>query len=463
MIWAFKRTATFANPKFFELQKLRLSTWKTPKYIFCGEIVGDELFLPRGTLDSCLYICNKVGAKVIIRDERLNPKRLKINFNGKLYNEQQSAVNEILKYENGVLSSPPGLGKTVMACAIISKRKTPTLILVHRSPLMDQWRGQLSELLSVEKKQIGTYGGSKKKLTGEIDIAMLQSLSNIENPDEFFQRYGQIIIDECHHIPAFSFEKALKKSPAKFILELTATPYRKDGHQAILFMQCGPIRYEMKNFNQVQFKKLVIVRETEFKMPQSELRPDPIHEVWSKLTNDEARLKLIAEDVKKVLDDGRFPLIISERKDHLAALSKAIKNTTGSDTLEFVFIGDMGKKARTKALEEINNNIGTGKKPYILATGSLIGEGFDLPPLDTLMIAMPVAFKGKLVQYAGRLHREYKGKNDVRIYDYFDGSMGLTVSMLKKRITAYKKMGYKIETLAGSKSGRMAYKNDLFG
>jgi len=459
LIWAFKRTSTFANPKFFELQKLRLSTWKTPKYIFCGEIIGDDLFLPRGTLDSCLEICSKVGAKVIIRDERLNPKRLKLTFKATLFKEQQLTINEIIKHENGVLVAPPGSGKTVMACAIIAKRKTPTLILVHRSPLMDQWRTQLSDLLGIDKKEIGVYGGSKKKLTGTIDIAMLQSLSNIENPDELFQNYGQVIIDECHHIPAFSFEQVLKKTPAKFILGLTATPYRKDGHQAILFMQCGPIRFEMKNFTQVQLNKVVFVRETGFQMPPSELIQHPIHEVWEKLVNDENRLNLIAKDVKAILEDGRFPLIISERKDHLAAISKAIKKITGDNILEFIFVGDMGKKARIKAIEDINSNIGSGKRPYLLATGSLIGEGFDLPPLDTLVITMPVAFKGKIVQYAGRLHREYEGKKDVRICDYFDGSMGLTVSMYKKRITAYKKMGYKIETIAGTKSNRMTFNN----
>lgn len=322
---------------------------------------------------------------------------------------------------------------------------------------MDQWRLRIAEFLGVDPKKIGAFGGTRKKLTGEIDIAMLPSLANLEDPAEMLAAYGQIIIDECHHLAAVSFDKVLQKSPARYVVGLTATPYRKDGHQAIIHMQCGPTRYEVKQVDGPVLKKRVVVRETAFKLPD-DLGPQPaIHLVWEHLVADPARLDLVARDLRAVIERGRFPLVISERKEHLALLQKVFDDQLRDlGAKGFVLVGGMGKKARAATLDAIKAALEAKTRPYILATGSFIGEGFDLPALDTLIIAMPVSFKGKLIQYAGRLHRAHPGKTEVLIHDYLDASSALTVSMFRKRLAAYRKMDYQVEAEAGSRASRIS-------
>jgi hypothetical protein len=321
---AMKRTAIFANPKFFELERMRFSTWKTPRFIFCGEASAHRLALPRGSLDACLEIAKKAGSSVVLSDVRPQYESLPLEFNGELSPEQKKAIAAILKADTGVLVAPPGAGKTVMGCALIAERKTPTLVLVHRMPLLKQWRAQISNFLGIDPKKIGVFGGPRKKQTYQIDVGMLPTLAKIKNAEEVLSKYGQIIIDECHHIPAVSFESVLKKIPARFVLGLTATPYRKDGHQAIIHMQCGPTRYEMKEVDGPKLRKRVIVRETAFKMPEN-LGPQPaIHLVWEELVADPKRLELVADDLRSALESGRFPLVISERKEHLALLSRVL-------------------------------------------------------------------------------------------------------------------------------------------
>jgi superfamily II DNA or RNA helicase len=446
IVAAFKRTATFANPKYFELERMRFSTWKTLRYIFCGEIQHDRLTLPRGCLDPCLRIAEKAGSQVILQSSIPAFKTIKPSFKGELSNTQKKAVAALTKTDIGVLVAPPGAGKTVMGCALVAKRKLPTLILVHRMPLLEQWRAQITTFLGINPKSIGTLGKDKKKKTGEIDLGMLQTLAKMEDAAEELRCYGQIIIDECHHIPAVSFEATLKKCSPKYVVGLTATPYRKDGHQSIIHMQCGPIRHEIKHVDGPALVKRVVVRETGFRMPD-DIGPQPaIHLVWEQLVSDQHRLDLVANDLFGALNNGRFPLIISERKEHLALLAKAFDaRLAGRNVKAFTLVGGMGKKARAAVLAEITATLNSKMPAYLMATGSLVGEGFDLPALDTLIIAMPVSFKGKLIQYAGRLHRASEGKRDALIYDYLDSSSALTVSMFKKRMSAYKMMGYQIE------------------
>ena len=464
---ALKRTATFANPEFFRKERMRFSTWQTPRFIFCGEVFLDRLVLPRGCLDACLEIAKKAGSSVVVRDARPNCSKLKATFKGELSPEQKRAFTELAKHDIGVLVAPPGAGKTVMGCALIAKRKTPTLVLVHLTPLMEQWRQRISEFLDIDIKKIGTFGGTRKRPTGKIDVGMLPSLAklNEEEVAELLAPYGQIIIDECHHLPAVSFDNVLKRSPARYVVGLTATPYRKDGHQAIIHMQCGPTRYEIKQVDGPPLAKRVIVRETTFKMPE-DMGPQPaIHLVWEKLVADRARLDLVARDLRGAIEAGRFPLVISERKEHLSLLSQVFNESLKDlGAKGFTLIGGMGKKARAATLDEIKATLGTEARPYILATGSFIGEGFDFPALDTLIIAMPLSFKGRMIQYAGRLHRASPGKTDVVVYDYLDSSSALTVGMFRKRLVAYQKMEYKIETEAGSRASRMSRsQTDFFG
>ncbi|MDZ4676376.1 MAG: DEAD/DEAH box helicase family protein [Oligoflexia bacterium] len=445
LVTALKRTATFANPKFYELERMRFSTYPHSRFIFCGDVQQDTLVLPRGVLDQCIELAQEVGAQTIIRDIRLTHKKMKTVFNGELQPEQKKALNKIIENDTGVLLAPPGSGKTVIACALIAKRKLPTLILVHRQPLLDQWKEQIHRFLDVPIKEIGTFASSKKKLTGKIDIAMIQTLTKTDEIEELLSGYSQVIVDECHHIPAVSFESLLKRISSKYILGLTATPYRKDGHHKILFMQCGPIRYEIKSADNNSLSKRVVVHETTFQLSAELGHQPPIHVVWEKLTADQERNNLIVEDITSAIHEGRFPLVISDRKEHLEQL--ADKTAERNPNIKvFRLEGTLGKKARRQVFDEISLGLETKVPQCLFATASLIGEGVDIPRLDTLVLAMPISFKGRMVQYAGRLHRPFPGKKDVLIYDYLDSCSGLTISMYRKRLLAYKSMGYQIHS-----------------
>lgn len=448
LVAALKRLATFANPEFFQKQKMRFSTWSIPKYIFCGDLEGSKLILPSGLVEKVEEICEDAGAEFKLNDCRPDHRRFRVSFKGELKKEQKRAVEEVIQHECGVLVAPPGSGKTVMGCAVLSKRKVPTLILVHRAPLLDQWKERLIEFVNFDVKKIGTINGQKKKPQGKIDIAMMQTVNKMSEEDlqALLNKYEQIIVDECHHIAAFTFESILKKSPARYILGLTATPYRKDGHQAIIHMQSGPIRYEMLEKETEFESKRVIVRNSNFKMPEEAGPQPPIHQVWSHLISDEERLELVADDVIENLDENRVPLVISERKEHLQLLRNNLLGKEVPESHVFILDGDLSKKQRNLMLDEINSAIARKDPVCILTTGSLIGEGFDLPVLDTLFLAMPVAFRGKVIQYAGRIHRAVEGKDEVRIYDYVDPWSGLTLSMFRKRVKAYRSMGYRIES-----------------
>ncbi|MBI5048728.1 MAG: DEAD/DEAH box helicase family protein [Deltaproteobacteria bacterium] len=262
-----RRTACFANPEFYRRQRMRMQTYPEPRFIFSGEMRPDEIILPRGTLDSVTRILTEAGAQVVVSDERLSRKRIKTTFKGQLTTEQAKAVNIMKSHDCGVLVAPPGAGKTVMGCALISERKVSTLILVHRQPILEQWKERLTEFLDIDKKEIGVFGGTRKKRTSRIDIGMLQSISKTEDMEEIAGTYSQIIIGECHHIPAASFESVMKQIPARYIVGLTATPRRKDGLEKILYQQCGSIRHEMHSADGGRLSKTACIRETRFVHP----------------------------------------------------------------------------------------------------------------------------------------------------------------------------------------------------
>lgn len=273
---------------------------------------------------------------------------------------------------------------------------------------------------------------------------MLQTLSKKEELENWSQQYDFIIIDECHHIPAVSFETVLNSISAHYFLGLTATPQRKEGDQAIIHMQCGPIRHEVEDVAALSQDRLVIFRGTPIneKIQNSKLE---IHQIWEEICNDSARNRLIGDDVNTAILEGRIPLILSDRKTHIELLSKSLLDSLPKKTHLHTLTGDLGKKARRETIQKIKENIKIKKRFCILATGSLIGEGFDIPELDSLFLTMPISFKGRLIQFAGRLHRQNKDGKEIRIYDYVDSNSGLTISMFKNRVSAYKKMKYKFE------------------
>lgn len=449
LIAKLKRIATFPNPKFYELQRMRMSTYPHPRFIFSGELRPDSITLPRGPLEKTIKTLQKAGSTVIIKDERMRFKRIQMNFVGALAPSQQMAVDEAQKKESGVLVAPPGAGKTVMACSIIAHRKLPTLILVHRQPLIEQWKERLSTFLGLAKSDIGQIGGAKKKCSGKVDIAMLQTLVKSPELENIVDKYGQVIIDECHHIPATSFESVLKQIPARYILGLTATPYRKDKLEKIIFQQCGPICYDMKSDASGNLIKQVIVKKTNFKMPDDAGVKPPYHLFVEYLAKDEKRLNMIVADILSSINNGKFPMVIGDRKELLQSLEKKLNESTNGDVSKISIYrldGEVTSKQRKKILEEIKTLLANQDKVCLIATASLLGEGFDLPELDTLFLASPLSFRGRLIQYAGRLHRITDKKKSVFIHDYLDSNSPIAIKMYRNRLKAYKEMGYQVLT-----------------
>jgi superfamily II DNA or RNA helicase len=431
------RLAAFQNPEFYKAQAMRLPVWDKPRIIGCAENFPLHIGLPRGSLDVILALLkeNEINAK--IEDERLPGHKITARFNGMLRKDQKVAVRVMLQHEIGVLCAPTAFGKTITAAALIARRKVSTLVLVHRTELLRQWQERLAGFLELPKDALGCIGGGKKKPTGKIDIAVMQSLSRREDLAELLDGYGQIIVDECHHLSAFSFESILKQAKVRYIIGLTATPVRRDGHQPIIFMQCGPIRHRATKAENAPTKLEVLPNF----LPAPEIPLNaPIQEVFRILVGDMQRNRRIAADVMAAYREGRKVLVLTERTEHLRFLRDAL----GEEVVHcFVLHGRLAKKERVATLAELAALDGALPR-VLLATGRLIGEGFDHPPLDTLVLAMPISWKGTLQQYAGRLHREHDGKQNVRILDYVEPDQPQLARMWDKRQRGYRAMGYEI-------------------
>jgi superfamily II DNA or RNA helicase len=438
------RLAAFQNPEFYRAQAMRLSVWNKPRIIGCAENYPKHIALPRGCLDDILSLFAKHNITCQFQDERSQGNAIAVEFNGKLRQDQESAVIEMLKHDVGVLCAPTAFGKTVTAAALISRRNVNTLIVVHRTELLNQWTERLRTFLNIAGNEIGVIGAGKNKPGGIIDVAVMQSLSRKENLVEILDQYGQIIVDECHHLSAFSFESILKQCRAKYVTGLTATPIRRDGHHPIIFMQCGPIRHTAFRPDNAPTDLAVIPRW----LPVPDISADnSIQALFKRLTHDECRNTIIINDVLSAYQEGRKTLVLTERTDHLELLHEMLGSATEN---VFVLHGRIPRKARAETFTRLNELEDSAPR-ILLATGKLIGEGFDYPPLDTLVLAMPISWKGVLQQYAGRLHREHSTKQDVRIYDYAELGHPLLQRMWEKRVRGYLAMGYKIDgTLDGN-------------
>jgi len=431
------RLAAFQNPEFYKAQAMRLSVWNKPRIIGCAENYPQHIGLPRGCLDAVLDLLRDNGICPELQDERLSGRKMTVKFIGTLRKDQKKALRELLKHEVGVFCAPTAFGKTITAAALIARRKVSTLVLVHRTELLRQWQERLTGFLDIPKGDLGVLGGGKKKLSGKIDIAVMQSLSRRDNLGELLDHYGQVVVDECHHLSAFSFEAILKQVKSKYVVGLTATPVRRDGHHPIIFMQCGPIRHSAARPDTAPVQLEVWLKA----LPAPEIPVDaPIQEVFRILASDADRNRKIAEDVLTAYREGRKVLVLTERTDHLSLLREALDDEIESC---FVLHGRLSKKQRTMILAELDA-LDKSAPRVLLATGRLIGEGFDHPPLDTLVLAMPISWKGTLQQYAGRLHREHANKQDVRIYDYVEADQPQLARMWHKRQLGYRAMGYQI-------------------
>ena len=440
---ALRRLATFPNPVFHEKLRLRFATYETPRFLFVGEWHADRLVLPRGVLDQSLSLLETAGATVVVQDARVVGTRVPWKFQGELREGQETAVRKMLAEDDGVLCAPPGAGKTVMGCALIARTRTSALVLVHRAVLVEQWRETATRFLGLKRKEIGLWRGPTPRLTGRFDIAMLPSLVRVENLTAALAGYGVIIVDECHHVPATSFEMVLKACSSRRVYGLTATPKRKDRLEKLLFAQCGPIRHTLGDAP-TDGVRTVKVRHTTVALPVDAGPQPPIHLLWEALVQDESRIKVIVADLLSCAASGRCPLVLADRKGYLDRLQAAFIAQANGVTCHRLD-GQMGKKARNEVLRQIGEHYDE-RKPFVLfATASLIGEGFDLPRLDTLVLAMPLSFKGRLVQYAGRLHRRHEAKGAAMIFDYLDHNHAITSAMFRRRLAGYKELGYEVE------------------
>ena len=436
------RIAAFQNPEFYRNQAMRLSTFGKPRVIRCGDELPLFIGLPRGCFQDVMDLMRIHSIQPNIQDERTTGTTLPLKFHGTLFPEQEKAVRSLLVHDDGVLSATTAFGKTVVAARMIAERGVNTLVLVHRKQLLDQWRERLAAFLDIPIREIGAIGGGKKAPTKNLDVAVIQSLGRTGEINEVVAEYGHVIVDECHHLSAFSFEQVLRKVKAKYVLGLTATPTRKDGHHPIIFMQCGPVRFKVdaKQYAAMQpFEHVVRPRPTTFQLPSASISL-PIHDIYRLLVENERRNEQILTDVIAAVNDGRSPIILTGRKTHADWFANALEGRVANIVS---LQGGQGAKQR-KAIAMRLTEIGARDQRVIIATGSYVGEGFDDARLDTLFLTFPISWSGTLQQYVGRLHRLHAGKTEVRVYDYVDDAVPMLSKMFQKRRKGYTSVGYSI-------------------
>lgn len=430
--------ARFSNPAYYQAQKRRLSTNRIPRFIDCSDDRDDYLYLPRGCEDDLVSLFEKKSVKYSLKDLSFRGKNIYVKFIGQLSLQQEEALQSLLAHKTGILAATTGFGKTVVAASLIAKRKVNTLVVVHRKQLLDQWKERLSVFLKIEPNLIGQVGGGKNNPKGIIDIATIQSLKYKGTKNNTINNYGQVIVDECHHFSAFTFEEVLKGIDAAYVHGLTATPNRKDGLEPIMRMQIGPIRYRVSAKEQAKirpFKHVLIPRFTSFKSKQVEKE---IQSIYTEIVSDEKRNDMIFNDVLLELELGSTPIVITERIDHVTKLEDRFSGFTKN---LIVLTGELSKKEATKRLKKLDD-LSDDEERLVIATGKYIGEGFDHARLDTLFLTMPISWKGTLQQYVGRLHRLHENKTIVKVYDYVDQNEPILVRMYENREVGYKTLGY---------------------
>jgi len=438
------RLASFANPEFYQAQRMRLSTWNKPRILYCYEFFHKYIGLPVGCLEGLLAILKHYQIEPELQNKQNHGQSIDVRFNGELREDQKEAFHKLIVNQTGILSASTAFGKTVVALAMIAERKVNTLILVHRKLLADQWAERINQFLGISKNEIGYYSGTKKKRTGIIDIAVMQSIVKKNKVEDWVAEYGQIIIDECHHISAASFERIIRKCPAYYRLGLSATVVRKDGQHPIVIMNLGEVRYS-KTHGAILFSQKIFPRFTKYNLPDGqEIKENsilPIQDIFHSLYINEDRNKMIIQDILDAYREGRECLVLSERLEHLDILRDALKEHIPS---LFILKGGLGKK-QIKVIMEAIQNTPSHEHKVILATGKYLGEGFDLPSLDTLFLVFPFSWKGILVQYTGRLNRVSYGKKEIRVYDYIDDKVPVLARMYGRRLKGYRALGFTVE------------------
>ena len=448
-----KGLASFRNPKYYELLNARKPLYHTSSIVSCYEMADDYLQLPRGCEDAIIELIQSNFSTWEENDQTNAGRSIDVEFVGQLRPEQEEAVQRMLVYNNGVLAATTAFGKTVAAIGMIARRKTNTLILVHSKALLEQWKSEIEKFLIINEPEpeagkkgrgrknvynhIGLLDGTRNTLHGIIDIAVFNSAMSEDGVKPFVRDYGMVIADECHHAAAIGYERVLKFINARYVYGLSATPTRQDGMTPIVFMQCGPIRFKSDVKAQIarqSFNRVLVPRFTPFRA----LEEKTAIQYLSNLAVDKARNQLIVEDVVACLSEGRCPIILTKRKDHIDILAEMLKPYCRN---VIRLIGTASAKEKRQMMERLKE-IPESESLIIVATGKYVGEGFNYPRLDTLFIALPVAYSNIVQQYTGRLHREFEGKKEVRVYDYIDIHVPVLANMYGKRLKSYAPIGY---------------------
>ncbi len=443
LLASLKHVASLHNPAFYERERLRLSTWRVPRLVRCYQEDLEHLHLPRGLRNQVQAIVAEAGSQLVVTDGRPEPMQVSLRFQGVLNTQQQQAVDNLAAHELGVLVAPPGEGKTVMACALIAHHGVPALVLADRKPLLEQWRARLESLLGLNGSQIGQLGAGRTRRSGIVDLASIQTLvrrSDEEN-EALFSGYGLVVVDECHHVPAQTVDRCLRTAPTRRWLGLTATPYRRQGLEEIIQMQCGPVRHNIsikQSASSASLRRELVVHET---LADPLAEPDAhIQVLLRALAEDEERTASICDDVAGAIQRGRNCLVLTQRISHLEQICGGLR---GRKLDPLVLRGGMGRKAQALVADQLAMR--SGVYPLLLvATGSFIGEGFDCPRLDTVFFTFPFAWKGSVVQYAGRVLRSVDGKQDVEVHDYVDVLVPVIRQMHDKRLSGYSLLGFSV-------------------
>ncbi len=455
-----RRMAAFLNPIFFKNYAIGLSNYANSRYVYLGKDDNGYICIPRGLFEQLIERCEKAKILYKVTDKRCSGTEIQAEFIGELREKQSKAVHRLLQYDNGILSAATAFGKTVVCSNIIAQKKVSTLILLESSALIEQWEKALTSFLSIDaelpeyktktgrtrkrKSLIGTIQGAKDTSTGIIDIAMVGSLCKKGEFHPRLKEYGMVLVDECHHSASNTISTVLQESSAKYVYGVTATPFRGDGLERINYMLLGPVRFQYsakEKADDLGIDHLVVPRFTRTVSPHGREKLH-INDAYEIIRNSEIRNEQIATDIKYCIESGRTPIVLTRYTDHAALIYELIN--TYADKV-FLLTGTKSKK-KQRELREQMDRVQRSETMILIATGQLVGEGFDYPRLDTLIMATPVAWKGVVEQYAGRLNRDFEGKQNVMIYDYVDVHIPVFDKMYAKRLKAYKRIGYKLYT-----------------